>query len=187
MKVKINFDKKAIGNFFLEHSEKVLLGAFILVFATIIYGAAMRREKFDKNPNDLLDKSNNAKRSLEGERPEMLKELLQEQQAREDKGDYKKDADKIAEFNKQGISVKPYECDVALDKPLFGQRGKRGQPELFDVEELRTAADFGAFQVVDTAGGRPPLPRLRGREGRPMQPPVMRLPGTPLFAASTGW
>ena len=51
MKPKISFDKKAIGNFFLEHSEKVLLGAFILVFATIIYGAAMRREKFDKNPS----------------------------------------------------------------------------------------------------------------------------------------
>jgi hypothetical protein len=171
MKVKINFDKKAIGNFFLEHSEKVLLGAFILVFATIIYGAAVRREKFDKNPNDLLDKSINAKRSLEGERPEMLKELLSEQQAREDKGDYKKVADKIAEFNKQGISVKPYECDVALDKPLFGQRGKRGQPDLFDVEELRIAADFGAFQVVDTPGGGaavPPPPPGGGRTRAPI-------------------
>ena len=64
---------------------------------------------------------------------------------REDKGDYKKDAEKIIAINKQGISVKPYECDVALDKPLFGQRGKRGQPDLYDVQDLRTAADFGAL------------------------------------------
>ena len=54
MKLKINFDKKAIGNFFLEHSEKVLLGAFVLVFAGIIYGAVLRREKFDKAPADLV-------------------------------------------------------------------------------------------------------------------------------------
>jgi archaellum component FlaC len=178
MKLKISFDKKAIGNFFLEHSEKVLLGAFLLVFATIIYGAAIRREKFDKNPEDLRVKSEAARRSLQGERLEMLKELFREQEAREDKGDYKKDADKIAEFNKQGISVKPYECDVALDKPLFGQRGKRGQPELFNVEDLRAAADFGAFQVNDSPGGgaAAPPPAARGG-GRTMQPPATRAGG----------
>ncbi|MGA2797761.1 MAG: hypothetical protein ABSE63_09295 [Thermoguttaceae bacterium] len=174
MKLKISFDKKAIGKFFLEHSEKVLLGAFILVFAVIIYGAAVRRDRFDKNPSDLLDKSSSAKRSLEGERPEMLKELLQELQVREDKGDYRKDADKIAEFNKQGISVKPYECE-ALDKPLFGQRGKRGQPELYDVDELRAAADFGAFQVVETPGGGPAAPPPQ--PGSRARAPIARVAG----------
>ena len=145
MKLKISFDKKSIVNFFLEHAEKVLLGLFILVFATIIYGAVMRREKFDQDPKDLLDKSLNVKRSLEGERPEKLKGLLREQQARDDKGDYKKEADKITDSNKKGISVKPYECAVPLDKPLSGQKGKRGQPDLYDVEELLAAADFGVF------------------------------------------
>jgi hypothetical protein len=173
MKVKIHFDKKAIGNFFLEHSEKVLLGAFIIVFMVILYGAAVRREKFDKNPAELAANCGKAKQSLAGERPELLSELTKEQQAREDKGDYKKDADKIAEFNKQGISVTPYECDVPLDKPLFGQRGKRGQPELYDVEELRIAADFGAFQVqvADASGGgaaAPPPPPGGGRTRAPV-------------------
>ena len=176
MKLKISFDKKAIGNFILEHSEKVLLGAFILVFAVIIYGAAVRREKFDKTPNDLLDKCTNAKRSLDGERPERMKELLQEQQAREDKGDYKKVADKIAELSKQGISVKPYESDVALDKPLFGQRGKRGQPELYDVAELRSTADFGALQYIEASSGGAAAPPPR-QGGRPAQPPVARVTG----------
>ena len=78
---------------------------------------------------------------------------------RDDKGDYIEEAEKIAEFNKQGISVKPYECDVALDKPLFGQRGKRGQPELFDVEELRIAADFGDISSCRSIiRGRPRCP-----------------------------
>jgi hypothetical protein len=161
MKLKINFDKKAIGHFFLEHSEKMLLGAFILVFAIIIYGAAVRRDKFDKIPSELVANCGKAKQSLEGERPDLLSELLKEQQAREDKGDYKKEADKIAKFNEKGISVTPYQCG-SLDKPLFGQRGKREQPELIDVEELRAAADFGAFQVVDSSGGgaaaQPPQP-----------------------------
>ena len=167
MKLKISFDKKAIGNFFLEHSEKVVLGAFILVFAVIIYGAAVRREKFDKNPNDLVDKCANAQAVAGRRTPRVAEGTAKEQQAREDKGDYKKVADKIAEFNKQGISVKPYRCDVALDKPLFGQRGKRGQPELYDVEELRTAADFGAFQVSrqHPAGG-PAAPPPRPGGGR---------------------
>ncbi len=176
MKLKISFDKMAIGNFFLEHSEKVLLGVFLLVFATIMYGAAIRREKFDKYPEDLRVKSEAARRSLEGERPERLKELLSDIQAREDKGDYKKVLDKIAAIKKQGISVKPYECDVALDKPLFGQRGKRGQPELFDVEELRTAADRGAFQFVEASGGGAAAPPPRAG-GRPAQPPVARAAG----------
>jgi hypothetical protein len=174
MKLKFNFDKKAIGRFFLEHSEKMLLGAFILVFAIIIYGAAVRRDKFDKIPSELVANCGKAKQSLDGERPDLLNELLKEQQAREDKGDYKKEADKIAKFNEQGINVKPYECG-ALDKPLFGQRGKRGQPELYDVEELRAAADFGAFQVVDASSGGAPVAPPSRTGGR--TPPVARAVG----------
>jgi hypothetical protein len=172
MKLKISFDKKAIGNFFLEHSEKVLLGAFVLAFAAIIYGAAMRREKFEKIPSELVANCNKAKQSLEGERPELLTDLTKEQQAREDKGDYKKDAEKIAVFSQKGISVKPYECDVAFDKPLFGQRGKRGQPELIDPEEVRMAADFGAFQFIEGAGGGAAAPPPRAGGGR-IQPRVV--------------
>ncbi len=172
MKPRIGFDKKAVGRFFLEHSEKVLLGAFILAFAAIIYGAVLRREKFDKTPQDLLDNVAKAKRSLEGERRDKLNELRKELQDRDDKGDYKNEADKIAKFIRQGISVKPYECDVALDKPLFGQRGKREQPEIFGVEDLRASADFGAFQVMETGAGGPAAPpaatpRGGGRIGQP--------------------
>jgi hypothetical protein len=174
MKLKISFDKKSIVNFFLEHAEKVLLGLFILVFATIIYGAVMRREKFDQDPLQLVAKSKSTQRSLEGERPEKLKDLLKEQQARDDKGDYKKVADKITDFNKKGISVKPYECAVALDKPLFGQKGKRGQPELIGAEELRAAADFGVFLLNEKTASddapraaAPAAPAIRpGRDPR---------------------
>jgi hypothetical protein len=155
MKFKISFDKKSIGNLFLEHAEKAALGLFVLVFAAIIYGAVAQREKFDKDPKDLVDKSANARRSLAGERPERLNELLKNQQARDDKGDYKKVAGEIADFNKQGVSVKPYECPIALDKSLFGQKGKRGQPELVGAEELRAAADLGVFMVTENPAAAP--------------------------------
>lgn len=163
MKPRIGFDKKAVGRFFLEHSEKVLLGAFILAFAAIIYGAVLRREKFDKTPQDLLDNVAKAKRSLEGERRDKLNELRKELQDRDDKGDYKNEADKIAKFIRQGISVKPYECDVALDKPLFGQRGKREQPEIFGVEDLARWPISGLFKLWKRARAARPLPPLRRR------------------------
>ena len=156
MKLKISFDKKTIGNFFLEHAEKVVFGFFVLVFASIIYGAMMNREKFDKAPKQLSDQCDSAKRVLEGER-----------QVPFNAPDYKKIADKIAEVSKQGIDVKSYECDLAWDKPLFGLKGKRDQPELFDVQELRAAADFGAFQILaspaaEGPAGRNPRPGARG-------------------------
>ncbi len=166
MKPKISFDKKAIGKFFLEHSEKVVLGAFILVFAGIIYGAVLRREKFDKATSDLASKCAESKQNIENKSEEkvksMVNELMKDMLARDDKGDYKKDAEKIAAINKQGISVKPYECDVALDKPLFGQRGKREQPEIYDVEGLRADADFGAF--LTNAAPAAENPDRTGRE-----------------------
>ena len=144
MKLKISFDKKAIGHFFLEHAEKVLLGLFILVFATIIYGAVMGREKFDKTPRDLSDKCATAERSLSGERPELLKPF-------DTTRDYKKDDQKITELgNKKGVSVGPYESDVAWDKPIFGMKSERDQPDLIDVVDLRATAEFGAFQITST-------------------------------------
>jgi hypothetical protein len=159
MKLKISFDVKAIGNFFLEHAEKVLLGLFILVFVTILYGAVMRREKFDKTPKDLSDKCSTAERSLEGERPELLKSL-------ETTRDYNKDAQSIANpSDKKGISVDPYESDVVWDKPLFPMKGKRQQPTLIDVQDLRTAAEFGAFQISTVPAAETPT-----RTGREITP-----------------
>ena len=170
MRPKISFDKKAIGRFFLQHAEKLLLGAFALVFAVIIYGALLRREKFDKTPSDLADNITKAKRSLAGDRKEKLTELEKDLKARDDKGDYKKAAERIAASSKQGVSVEPYQYDVALDKPLFGQRDKRGQPEIFDVQDVRAAADFGAFQVAEPGAAGPAAPAGPPRGSRIIQP-----------------
>ncbi len=139
MKLKINFDKKAVVRFFIENAEKVVFALFILAFAAIIYGAMMRREKFDKTPPQLIAKCSEAQRSLEGDRPDQLTFI-----------DYKKIAGKIADLSKNGINVAPYECDAAWDEPIFGVKDKRDQPALFDVQDLRATAEFGAFQVTDT-------------------------------------
>jgi len=163
MKLKISFNTKAIGHFFLEHSEKVVFGLFILVFAAIMYGAVMRREKFEKSPSDLTGKCAKAQGVMEGERPELLKSL-------EKNRDYKEDAAKIAaSAKKNGISEKPYECDIAWDAPIFALKGQRAQPEFFDVTDLRAVAEFGAFQTIAAAAGGPPAagPPVRGGRGLP--------------------
>ena len=105
MKLKISFDKKSILNFFLYHTEKVVFAFFILVFASIIYGAVMRREKFDKVPTQLIEKCTTAQQSLQGERPELVKPL-------EKTRDYNKDADIYLKISKNGISAErlPMRC-----------------------------------------------------------------------------
>jgi hypothetical protein len=156
MKLKISFDKKAIGNFFLQHTEKVVFILFLLTFASIIYGAVMRREKFDKTPVQLIEKCSTAERSFEGERKIELPTP-----------DYKSIANKYKD-NKNGINVEPYKTDVVWDSPVFPVRGKRGSPQLFDVQDLRAVAEFGAFQVGEAAGE----PADRGGRDAPPRPPI---------------
>jgi hypothetical protein len=155
MKLKISFDKKSIGKFFFEHSEKVVFGLFIILFATIMYGAVMRREKFDKVPKDLTDKCLIAQKAMQGEHggePPIVPKYTE-----------------LANIfsNGKDLDVQNYECDVVWDRPPFGQKSKRGQPDIYDVQDLRAAADFGAFSVnAALAAGAPAAAARQAPVGR---------------------
>ncbi len=141
MKLKISFNKNAILKFFLDHAEKLVLGLFIFIVATILYGAVMRREKYDKIPPDLHEKSSNAQRELErpftADAPE-FKNLPAH--------DYIRIAKKIADFSSnKSITEGPYQCDIPWKSPLFEQKGLRGSPKYLGVRDLRATADLGAF------------------------------------------
>jgi hypothetical protein len=142
MKFKISFNKNTIANFFIQHLEKVVFGIFIVIVMAIFYGVIMKRDKMDNTPQDLNNLANSAQRKLEQQgsdrdTPQSL-----------NTPDYKKIADKIAAFNsKKNIDIEPYQYDTAWDKPLFGQKGPRDQPKLYEVQDLRGSAEFGAFKV----------------------------------------
>jgi len=155
MKLKISFDKNSILKFFMEHVEKMIFALLMLVSVAVIYGAIMKRHRFDKSTQQLIEQCSSAQRSIEREHS------IEDPKAAHD---YKKIADKILEFSsKKSIVEEPYRCETAWDQPVFGQPSLRDQPKLFTVKDLRTAAEFGAFRTGPVGAGRSPRDARRPR------------------------
>jgi hypothetical protein len=143
MKIKISFNKNAILKFFIDHIEKVVFGLFMLAFAVVIYGAVMRRDKFDKTPQQLNEQCNVAQQRLGGGRNIIMPKS----------DDYKKKAQEFED--KKSIDEADYRCPSAWNQPLFPQKAPRGKPVLCAVKELRASAELGAFRTSGIAAGRP--------------------------------
>jgi hypothetical protein len=131
MKAKLNFDKNAIKNFFIDHTEKVVFGAVLLGVVALIYGAVNGREKIDKTPGELTDKVAAAKSNIE--RSNLVVAPAG-------------DVDRIAEISRQPIKEEFYQLAKRINPPPKMER-QRGAPPVFAVEELRLASDMSMFQV----------------------------------------
>ncbi len=141
MKVKLNLDKNAIKNFFIDHTEKVVFGLVLLGVVLIVYSAVSGREKTDKNPEDLLAKVNAAKTGIEQSQP-VAKKIVE--------------IDKITALSHEPIKVEGYELTKPISPPIGKLEHPRGEPPVLAVEKLRAAAGTGMFQIITaakTAGG----------------------------------
>lgn len=151
MKVKLSLDKDAIQEFFVHHVEKILFAGVVLCFLFFIYGAA-RQERFASKPRDLVDAANNARKHLEETNPEA--KLMSR--------DFAEKATKL----RIPIAKQRYE-HRALWKPLlFAQRAKRGEPQLYPVQDLRGAPGSGALRMAEEESTFVPAPEERGPRRR---------------------
>ncbi len=56
MKAKINFDQAKAKEFFINHTEKIVFGAFALVFLLFAY-SAISKKPYDKTPQAFNDEA----------------------------------------------------------------------------------------------------------------------------------
>ncbi len=162
MKVKLNLDKKAIQEFFLQHVEKIVFGGVIFYFALMVYGA-LGRDSFDKTPGQLTGAAANAESHMQATPPEA------------------EDCDapdfvEIAKISRDPVKVEFYSHSTSWDASLWKQRRKRGEPNLLTVQELRGVAGCGPFNMQPQLrpaaaagpirGNREPQPRVQPRDSR---------------------
>ena len=131
MKVKLSLDKATIKQFFLQHTEKIVLGVFVVCFIFVVY-SAWGRESFDRTPEQLQQDADRARQHIEDTKPP---------EADGSGGD-------LQLVESGAVQVKPYQWALAWDRPLFSSGGKRGESQIFPVEALKATAGVGAVQLA---------------------------------------
>jgi hypothetical protein len=136
-KPKLQLDKAAIQEFFIQNVEKIVFGVFTLVFLYMVYAAIAGVKPYDKTPGQLMDTAKQNQSKLDN--------------AESDKGLVVKDYDVQAKQNSTPISEKPYGSLANWDPAIFPKRELRDKPALYAVQGLRGTAGAGAFQMVQEA------------------------------------
>ena len=149
MKAKRKIDKKAIQQFFIDHTEKIAIGVVGLVFLYFTYSAVMLQvnDSYKKEPKDLIQATKAAKTTMERgpSKPPASETPIP---------DY---AVQIEEFKKP---IPPEEGIWPKDivKNILAPPRVRGTPDVIAVEELRAVAGRSALLNqggnVATAGQR---------------------------------
>ncbi len=140
MKAKLSLDKATIKEFFLQHSEKIVLGVFVVCFLLVVY-SAWGRESFDRTSDQLLQDAQRAQQHIED--------------TAADAADLDDNLLKASELVESGpVQVKDYQWALAWDRPMFTTGGKRGESKIFPVEALRATAGVGAFRMTSADGGQ---------------------------------
>ncbi len=138
MKVKLSLDKATIKDFFLQHSEKIVLGLFGACFVLVVY-SAWGRESFDRTSEQLQQDAQRAQTNI--------------QNTAADAANLDEETFKAPELvESKPVKVKLYQWALAWDRPLFTTGTKRGESQIFPVEALRATAGVGAFNIVSAQG-----------------------------------
>ncbi|MBN2473748.1 MAG: hypothetical protein JXB62_04030 [Pirellulales bacterium] len=140
-KVKLNIDKQAIRQFFLQHVEKIVFAGFAICSVLIVF-KAMGGDRYELTSDDLLREIDRAKVHIENSPPEP-----------EDPN--------IGPGNE--VNLSPFQQDAYQHKhiwnpPLFDLK-LRPEPKLFSIRGLRGSAGMGAVNVpargaTDERGGK---------------------------------
>ncbi len=126
-------DSAKIQQFFVEHVEKLILGG-VGVFLLYAAYSAISHPTFERTPEQLQQMSQQVQSQVAAATPSP------------------------DQFQKDGIVFKPITLPepvttegLALDKPLspavLPVNRRRAEPQIFTVQELQAAADYGGFEV----------------------------------------
>ncbi len=134
MKVKLQFDPKAIQVFLLQHVEKIGFALIALIFLFMVYSAFVKGDPYERSPDELLDAVQQAERTIENTPPK-TDLAVQDYAAR-------------AKRSRIPIQEKHYLTEVAWDNPLFPTKPPRPAPPLLAAHDLRVNSDTGAVQMA---------------------------------------
>jgi len=131
MKAKLKFDKTLVLGFFLRHGEKIAFAAVVVAAVALIY-TAMGGQKFDKSPEDLIRKADDATTAIKNAPSEVKEDVVQiGSQIKAASGE---------------IQLGPYAFTKPLDELIYVPKTLRGEPVLCSVEELRGLGGLARFE-----------------------------------------
>jgi hypothetical protein len=145
MKSKRKFDKKVIQQFFIDHTEKIVIGAVGLMFLYFAYSAVMLEvnENYKKEPKNLTDAITAAQNTIHagprGKTPAAETPIPPY-------------AERIETF-KLALDPNRYPFDKDLIIAPIGQPHLRGTPEIVAIKDLRAAPGRGALVSNDGNNG----------------------------------
>lgn len=165
----ISFDKEAIGNFFLNHVEKIVVTVVGAFACTLLWGGidALRSKtvRRDHRPDALLTRSTSTTGHIDrAQRPPDDVIVRKKELAAE-----------IEPWLQR--QVEPPTDVTLLDTPLFQELSKRTKPDVFPIEELQAVAGIAVLAVPPRQARKPanagrdvdPDPRAAAAE--PTAPP----------------
>ena len=144
MKSKKKFDPKVIQQFFIDHTEKIVIGLVAALFLFFAYTSITLNavDGYSKKPEDLKKATDAASANINNG-PHTIKA--------EEKTQFPPYAQQVDEF-KTPIDPDAYQMPPAWNWKPIAPRRLRGAPEVFAVENLRAVPGRGA--VPDAAGSR---------------------------------
>jgi hypothetical protein len=142
MKKKSKFDPKVIKQFFIDHTEKIVIGAVGLLFLYFTYSAVMLQanESYKKEPKNLADAVQAAQRTMTAgptSKPPVAETPISK---------YYEEIErfKVPEDPKKRV------INVTINPGVIAQRDQRGTPNVIPIEELRAVAGRGALGGKDS-------------------------------------
>ena len=133
MKVKVKLDMTSIKAWFFEHGEKLAFGLTLLAFVAFVVSAAHR---------EVLDETKS---------PEKLKSVADDVTAFVASSKWDPKPYTVIDYDNRAtrdhLPPRSFSFATALNGPLADPKLRRDDPKLFNVEELRVAAGYGAFAL----------------------------------------
>jgi hypothetical protein len=137
MKKKSKLDTKAIKQFFIDHTEKIAIGAVGLLFLYFTYSAVTMQvnDSYKKEPKNLTDAVQAATRTMVAGPSTKTPAIETPINA------YAKDIERF----KEPEDPKKHGFVERILPGVIAQQNPRGTPKVIPVEELRAVAGRGAF------------------------------------------
>ena len=142
MKSKTKFDPKVIQQFFIDHTEKFVIGLVAALFLFFTY-QSFTLKGYEKKATELQQKTKNASERIDAGCSAKVNQETQSPPY----------ADLIDEFKKP-INPLDYPMRIPFKGQILSQPPLRQVPEVFVVEQLQATAGRGALAKEDKGGNR---------------------------------
>lgn len=133
-KPKIKLDTQKLKKFFIDHTEKIVLGVFGLIFLLLLYGI-FGLEKVSDTPDKLRQLASTARQHVEQSPPFNA----------EEQGIKVKDFSQKSKEATEQVALAGYEWQP-IRPPAYPPGNKRGEPQYLTIEEIVLRTGRGAFE-----------------------------------------